>query len=361
MRTICPRCGVTSKDEAEFCVSCGQPLKSAVSSVPPARPNTRSPVSEVNVNTIVVEDSASPKPQGAKPEVSVRYRTISTIPKAPGSSTPSQKPGTVDNFRETILLHAPTSRAPEANDKPQASSDMPQNARVYTTVKQPEPQGESADGFSATLQTVDVTSAIAERPAKRSPGFAKLTGEVPSLGIQHIWYKITGDVSWHSVALVPASDDMNLINFAHGLGTMAVREPCEFVRVVNASIVVYEKNEAKAAAEGKADAAPKACPYEFFDLVKQLQPEATSAEVTQLTRELLSQFDKARKAGTLRDGKVFVTIDSIFSHPDAIALCRAVDKIIICIRLGDTRIESVRKTIETVGREKILGCVTVNG
>ena len=372
MRTICPRCGVTSKDEAEFCVSCGQPLKSAVSSIPPSKVGTvRTPVSEVNVHNVVEDNSSSTHPQGnvRGGEVSVRYRTISTNPQPPDEMTqaPVENSGSpTDNFRETILLHAPTARPVEKAAETKKQSVAAETPKVRTATSTSPPLTERQDAPLNSLQTVETTTSIVRKVVKRTAEF-KNTGEVPSLQIQHIWYKMTANSDWNTIALVPASDELETMQIAHGLGAMAVREPCEFVRVVNAAVGTSPsatsngkiKNKKDKKAGSNSDRRRNNYPYEFFDLVQQLQPDADSASVTQLTKELLNQFDRARKSGTLRDGKIFVSIDSVTSHPDAIALCRAVDKLIICVGLGKTKFGAVKEIVQTVGKDKILGCVAI--
>lgn len=347
---ICPRCGVTSKEEAEFCVSCGQPLKSSISSIPPTR-NSRMPASEINASTVIIENAPSNISNGEKPEVSVRYRTISSSPHRSATNS-DPVPAKVENLRETIVLNAPGRNAASTTKE----KDPPFATTSKSPVSQPQTATETVNRPNAlnvaALKRISASPAPIARHMPSSKSYKNTSGDIPPLDIQHIWYKITKATDWNTVVLVPVSDDVFTVDLARGFGQMAAREPCSFVRVVNASLVYAEHTKTNA------DSPVTSGAYEYFDIVKQIGEEADSVSVTQLTKELLSQFDKSKRDGTLKDGKIFVSIDPLISHPDGIALCRAVDKLILCVKLGSTQFDALNKTIEMVGRQKILGVST---
>lgn len=408
MRRMCPKCGVTSLEGADFCMSCGHLLRSKVSSVPPSR-ISRPPASEVNVKSVVVEKADGSYFKGEKKNKSVRYRAVAKDEQPLRTSVTPKKADSVPPERDT--LKPSESKSDSRNDR---SSRSPVSRRSsYPVSSDRNTMRPGSDNFDngETILVQETFSASANRhssvPPARSeeksetvdeaypksddaekglvvrsgPGVTSLSGRVeelekrvkntsvtnlPPLEIQHIWYKITEAPDWNTVAVIPASENLCVIDIAHGLGAMAVREPCDFVRVVNSSFSVFEhcrsKNDKSANADGETTDEEKVTyPYEYLDLVKQLQPNADSAAVMHVTKELLNSFNAAKRAGTLSHGKVFVAIDYLVSQPDAIAMSRAVDKLIIGVRLGETRFESVRKIIEAVGgRDRILGCVAIN-
>jgi hypothetical protein len=348
VKIICPRCGVAGKEEAEFCVSCGQSLdavkKNSVSTIPPAKVSSSAPATASESNVINLDRIPS---QTAKMDHG----------DARGNRPGSKGKSSEDQLRETILLHAPSSQNPDKRPNSRDNIPMPtieqEAVRSVPPVTTKSPK-EQASSIQVANVAAPLTSRMDSKIKRRK--FVLRTEELPSLEVQRIWYKITENTDWNTVALIPASKDLCVLNIAHGLGTMAVREPCEFVRVLNASMIAYDSCEGK---NGKSSKNKSQYPYEYFDLVDQLQPNATSLAVTQLTKELLRRFDEARESGNIREGKVFVTIDPFESHPDAIALSRVVNKLIIGVKLGQTKFEDMRQIISTVGKDRVLGCIAV--
>lgn len=348
MKIICPRCGVAGNEEAEFCVSCGQSLeaakKASVASIPPAKVSSPAPTVSGEKNTVINLDTI-PAHGGKGDNGDAR-----------GNRPVSKAKSSEDQLRETILLHAPSAQNPDKKSNSRDNIPMP-TIEQEAVRSVPPVATKSAREQASTIQIANVAAPLTARMDKiKRRKFVLRTEELPSLEVQRIWYKITENTDWNTVALIPASKDLCVLNIAHGLGIMAVREPCEFVRVLNASMIAYDSCEGK---NGKKVKNRSQYPYEYFDLVDQLQPNATSLAVTQLTKELLRRFDEAKESGTIREGKVFVTIDPFESHPDAIALSRVVNKLIICVKLGQTRFEEMRQIISTVGKDRVLGCIAV--
>lgn len=72
----------------------------------------------------------------------------------------------------------------------------------------------------------------------------------------------------------------------------------------------------------------------------------------------------AAPAGEVRDasapyGRVIVAIPPVVSEPLGIAVTDAADAVVLCIEKGRTRSPSARKTIDMIGRGRIVGCVLV--
>ena len=369
MRMICPRCGVKGKENAEFCISCGQPLKAAVSSVPPTR-ISHAPAHRANSAKVVIDSSNANQSTTESKDVSVRYHSVS--PAKWKHSTNKRQTGGVQKHGshvETILHHAAPSRVQDALKESQAPLASPRVASSSPTpahdddtgraprAEQSESQFARSDeaAQAGVIENMSVSIVLANNAGR----IKKITStDLPPVELQHIWYRITRSPGWNTMALIPASEDLNVLQVAHGLGTMAAREGTEFVRVVNAAVSnTATSNKKSSSRQNQPD--QSSFPYEYFDLVKQLGDEASFVTVSQLTRELLGQFDNAKSKGVLRDGKVFVAIDSVQSHPDAISICRAVDQIIVCVKLGQTRFESLKYILENAGRNKLLGCIAI--
>ena len=58
-------------------------------------------------------------------------------------------------------------------------------------------------------------------------------------------------------------------------------------------------------------------------------------------------------------GRVIVAIPPVVTEPLGIAVTDAADAVVLCIERGRTRSPSARRTIEMIGRDRIVGCVLV--
>jgi hypothetical protein len=65
-----------------------------------------------------------------------------------------------------------------------------------------------------------------------------------------------------------------------------------------------------------------------------------------------SRFDES-------PGKVIVALPPVVSEPLGVAVATASDLVVLCVRLGRSRVAAARRTIELIGRERIAGCLIV--
>jgi len=70
-----------------------------------------------------------------------------------------------------------------------------------------------------------------------------------------------------------------------------------------------------------------------------------------------------RGGGSARPGasplEVIVAVHSVISEPLGLALVQAADGAVLCVEMGRTRMDAARETIDLVGRERLVGCVTI--
>jgi hypothetical protein len=59
------------------------------------------------------------------------------------------------------------------------------------------------------------------------------------------------------------------------------------------------------------------------------------------------------------NGKVIVAIPPVVSEPLGVSVALAADAVILCVEMGRTRIESVRRSIALIGRDRVAGCFLV--
>ena len=178
-----------------------------------------------------------------------------------------------------------------------------------------------------------------------------LDAALPPLKIQHIWFEMKKQQQWRSVALVPLSDSIRVLGLAHCLGLMAVREPHDLVWIVNASSESGDQVKPEEVSSERGEDA--AFPYKFVNL----DELGINKEKQLVTAERM--LEKFQSQDDLR-GKVIFVVDSLLGTTHGISLCRAVDKVILCVALKQTSFKSVRRTIEIIGREKIMGSIVVH-
>ena len=58
--------------------------------------------------------------------------------------------------------------------------------------------------------------------------------------------------------------------------------------------------------------------------------------------------------------KIIAALPSVVSDPLGLQVVAAADMVVICVEIGRTRVSSLRRTIELVGRERIAGCLLID-
>jgi len=175
-----------------------------------------------------------------------------------------------------------------------------------------------------------------------------LDAALPPLTLQHTWYEMKKHREWSSLAIVPVTETVETLRIAHGLGLMAIRDHLDNVWVVNASSVEGDLVKASdVAVPGGND-----FPYKFFDLSDLgINQERQLFTVARILEKVADQEHM--------NSRVIVAVDSIIQNTHPIALCRSVDAVILCITLGETTLKSVRRVVEIIGKEQIIGSIVL--
>jgi hypothetical protein len=142
---------------------------------------------------------------------------------------------------------------------------------------------------------------------------------LPSFELQELWFS-TLRAEWASLAIVPAHAGGSAYEIARALAEVGTRHRGTPIRLV------------------KADG---------DDLLQ------TAQLVDNLSRS-------AAQSTTGRGGAVIVALEPVIANPLGMAIALAADAILITIELGVTDLASARRTIELVGRDRLLGCVVIN-
>ena len=80
--------------------------------------------------------------------------------------------------------------------------------------------------------------------------------------------------------------------------------------------------------------------------------------VSQFSDAMIRQAKKGA-GGSDDDQRVIVVLDSIITNPLGMAVALAADAVLLVIELGESGIESARRTVELIGTDRFIGCVTI--
>ena len=142
---------------------------------------------------------------------------------------------------------------------------------------------------------------------------------LPAFELQELWFA-TLRAEWASLAVVPAHAGGSAFEIARALAEAGSRHRGTPVRLVKADV---------------------------NDLAQ------TAQFVDSLSR-------KSGGGSTKRGGEIIIAVDPVVENPLGIAIAFAADAVLVTIELGVTDLASARKTIEMVGRDRLLGCVVID-
>jgi hypothetical protein len=135
---------------------------------------------------------------------------------------------------------------------------------------------------------------------------------MPPLALQQLWFSLQR-LNWNSVVVLPASPDVSAEDFGRPLYDVARLTLGPRVRLL----------------DGRGVSLP---------------------QTAQLILEMAEPGDRAR---------TLVLLDSVITHPPGVPIALGSDGALLCVEMGKTRLASVAETLRLVGREKILGCITL--
>jgi len=155
---------------------------------------------------------------------------------------------------------------------------------------------------------------------EESPTEASAWAGIPSLSLQQLWFSLQRR-DWSTLVVVPADRNMPVMDFVrplHEVGRLAMGEK---LRLVDARDVKLTRT------------AP-------------LILEMTGAGAS-------------RGPGGQTGERVLVVIESVLSHPSGVPVALAADAALLCVEMGKTSIAAARETLQLVGAQRFLGCITL--
>lgn len=198
-----------------------------------------------------------------------------------------------------------------------------------------------------------------EQLARRPDMTARLA---PSAALQYTWYEAARDRAWSTLAIIPAEPTVRAVELARGFGVMAMEKPGDRVLIVDASLRrcrANSGNTARPIADIWADLAATRLEREQSESgLEEVSFAALDLPDAEQALSSLPHF-LAHLAENRPFSTVIFAVDSLLDQPRAIPVTRAVDKVLLCFTLGVTTFKAAKRLVELVGREKLLGSVTL--
>jgi len=152
-----------------------------------------------------------------------------------------------------------------------------------------------------------------------SPGEEAAWAGIPSLSLQQLWFSLQRR-EWSTLVAVPADREMSVMNFVRPLYEVGRLAMGEKLRLIDARDVKLTR---------------------------------TAALILEMTA------GGARGPGGLDGGRALLLIESVLSHPSGVPVALAADAALLCVELGKTSIAAARETVQIVGAQRFLGCITL--
>lgn len=158
---------------------------------------------------------------------------------------------------------------------------------------------------------------------------------LPPKALQELWFA-TRRHEWTSLAVVPTSDPVWALRIAEGLRQVAGLTGRR-ARTVNAQALEL---------------------LDIATLVMEMQTPRGSVWTSSTPRGT-SAGPGQSSIEQPADENLIIALPSVFANPLALPAALAADAVLIIIELGKTDLEIARRTVDAVGRERLIGSVLV--
>jgi hypothetical protein len=186
--------------------------------------------------------------------------------------------------------------------------------------------------------------------------------------IQELWFNLAR-LRWASLVVIPAGEGISAEGIARSLADVGSRLRDSPVTAILASSMDYESARFLADLELRVRDhrtpvdMPPAVDLDAREVVGSASTGDAPAEPSdraEPSRAAAASAARMRDASMLPPvGQVIVAIQPIFVEPLGVAIAHAADAVLLCVKLGDTRLRSVRKTLEMIGHTRSVSALLV--
>jgi hypothetical protein len=143
---------------------------------------------------------------------------------------------------------------------------------------------------------------------------------IPSLPLQQLWFSLQRR-EWSTLVAIPADRNLSVMDFVRPLYEVGRLAMGDKLRLVDA---------------------------------REVKLTRTAPLILEMTGG-----GPSRGPGGQSGERVLVVIESVLSHPSGVPLALAADAALLCVEMGKASISAARETLQLVGAQRFLGCITL--
>ena len=199
-------------------------------------------------------------------------------------------------------------------------------------------------------------------------GARRAAADPAGLDLERLWFAMLRRRDWSSLAVVPADTATSVTTIARNLAAVGehyLGRRVGFIipaDVASMDQLLSVKTPLRALGGRPAgDLEPVTAPAADAPA----PPEAVESAIARVVSRTWSSLPAHRsdlgdlQATPAAPARVVVALEPVVSNPFGIAIALAADAVLLCITLGETRLDAARQTVEAIGAERFIGCAVV--
>lgn len=184
------------------------------------------------------------------------------------------------------------------------------------------------------------------RPASEAPR------KPPPLALQHVWFELSRDESWRSMAIVPTDPETSSMAVVRGFAEMAALNPHARVLVVDATLGGGQSDDG-----ALLDNLASSIKREDGSRYDTLNTSGLGMNDAELAHIYVPQLLEYIASGSGRYNRVLLGLGFLLNQATAIPIARAVERVVLCVGEGHSKIPDIRRTVDIVGKERVVGSI----
>ncbi len=194
---------------------------------------------------------------------------------------------------------------------------------------------------------------LAPSPFAIYPGGLTARTDAPAPGreYQELWFSIAR-LQWASVVLVPADPGGSAAEVATALAQVGTQLRDTPVTAIVANRMDY------AAARALAELQPRLLDGRAWPGAIEVAARPAAVAAVNGGPQPEPQIRPVRDATPLPPlGRAIIAIQPVVDEPLGVAVAQAADAVVVCVAMGKSRVPAVRRTIDLIGAERVIGAV----
>lgn len=199
-------------------------------------------------------------------------------------------------------------------------------------------------------------------------GARRAAADPAALDLERLWFAMLRRRDWSSLAVVPADAATSVTTIARNLAAVGEHYLGRHVGfIIPADVSSVErllsvKPPPRAlGSRPVGDLEPVTAPAAD----RPAPPEAVESAIARIVSRTWSSLPAHRSdlddlaAAPAAPARVVVALEPVVSNPFGIAIALAADAVLLCVTLGETRLDSAKQTVDAIGADRFIGCAVV--